>query len=163
MDDKSEQLIKWLNDAYAMEQEISKILNGQLDDLQDLPEVRAKVEGHKNTTDQQAEKLKNLIENLGEDVSGVKSAIASLMGSLMGATTGLAPHDKMLKFALMDYATEHFEIASYKSLIAAAQSLGEQEVADVCKEILVQEEEMASWLDVQIPTLTTKILDNVEE
>ena len=47
-----------------------------------------------------------------------------------------------------------FEIASYKSLIAAAESAGETEVARVCQEILQDEEEMAAWLDERVPEVT---------
>lgn len=60
--------------------------------------------------------------------------------------------DKMIKNSLADYATEHFEIASYRALIAAADAVGEEETARVCEEIL-KEEEMAKWVNNEIPRL----------
>ena len=51
----------------------------------------------------------------------------------------------MLKSGIADYAFEHYEIASYNMLIAAAGEAGEHQVEALCRRI-GQEEEMAAWL-----------------
>jgi ferritin-like metal-binding protein YciE len=48
---------------------------------------------------------------------------------------------------------EHFEIACYRGLITAAEELGEGRVADTCRRILRDEEQMAAWLQEQVPTV----------
>ena len=46
----------------------------------------------------------------------------------------------MLKDLFALFAFEHFEQASYRSLIAMAEEVGEASVAQTCREILRQEE-----------------------
>ena len=48
--------------------------------------------------------------------------------------------DEILKDLFALYAFEHFEQASYLSLIAMAEECGEAEVASTCRQILQQEE-----------------------
>ena len=79
------------------------------------------------------------------------------MGTVQGLATGLAK-DELVKNVLHDYGTEHFEIACYTSLAAAAEELGDQETARVCREILRDEEAMAGFLIGQVPTATLAIL-----
>lgn len=43
----------------------------------------------------------------------------------------------------MSYVFEHHEIACYRSLIGAAEELGDAETAELCTEILREEEAMA--------------------
>ncbi len=62
---------------------------------------------------------------------------------------------------LADYASEHFEIACYRSLIAAAEEAGKPQVAEVCSEILEDEEAMADWIEEQIPEVTRLVLHQV--
>jgi ferritin-like metal-binding protein YciE len=50
------------------------------------------------------------------------------------------------------------EIACYRSLIAAAEELGEPEIARICGEILKQEEAMSAWLAQRIPAITRMTL-----
>ena len=66
--------------------------------------------------------------------------------------------DEVIKNTLEDYATEHFEIASYTSLIATAQVVGDMETVRICQEILRDEESMQNWLLQQIPTVTQQFL-----
>ncbi len=72
------------------------------------------------------------------------------MGTVQGMATGLAK-DELVKNALHDYGTEHFEIACYTSLAAAAEELGDQETARVCREILAEDEAMAQWIAQRLP------------
>ena len=58
-----------------------------------------------------------------------------------------------LAFRVADYATEHFEIACYRALSEAARAANQQHVAQVCGEILRDEQEMADWLNGQLPKI----------
>lgn len=53
--------------------------------------------------------------------------------------------------------TEHYEIATYKSLISMAECLGAQECSNLLKENLRQEEAMAQRITEHAP----KVLDTV--
>ncbi len=66
--------------------------------------------------------------------------------------------DEIVKGAMAGYVFEHFEIASYTALIAAAKTAGDAETVRVCEEILVQEEAMADWLATHLPEVTEEFM-----
>ena len=86
--------------------------------------------------------------------------MATLFGQMQAVSTGPAK-DEMVKNALADYAAENFEIASYTALIRAAEDLNEQQTATVCQQIRQEEEEMALWLQQNLPTLAQQTLKAV--
>ena len=86
--------------------------------------------------------------------------MATLFGQMQAVSTGPAK-DEMVKNALADYAAENFEIASYTALIRAAEDLNEQKTVAVCQQIRQEEEEMARWLQQNLPTLVQQTLKAV--
>lgn len=152
-----EHLLDWLRDAHAMEQAAISILERQNERLETYPDMHRKVQEHLETSRRQAEQVKGLIEQLGGDTSALKQGAAKLMGNA-AAINNAAASDEVVKNAIADYAFEHFEIASYRSLIGAAEELGETQVAETCRTILRQEEEMARWLEQQLPQVTSQFL-----
>jgi ferritin-like metal-binding protein YciE len=50
------------------------------------------------------------------------------------------------------------EIASYRILVNASRQVGDEQTASVCEQILKEEEDMANWLQENIPTLTRQYL-----
>ncbi len=154
MNNKQEDaLVTWLNDAYAMEQSLEETLKRQVGQMKEMPEAQEMIRRHAEQTKDQGERVKGCIESLGGKVSHTKSALGNMMGAMQGMSTGPAK-DKALKNALMDYAAENFEIASYRSLVEAARQLGRDDIAGVCEGILHEEEQMARWVEKQIPTMT---------
>ncbi|WP_029214586.1 ferritin-like domain-containing protein [Kallotenue papyrolyticum] len=149
--------LSWLKDAYALERSLEQVLEHRVKDLKDQPQMRARVQQHLEETRRHAELVKSCIERHGESVSMIKSGLAKISGMLQGTSTGMAK-DEMIKNGLTDYAAEHFEIASYTSLVAAAEELGDTETAQVCRTILRDEESMAEWLAQQIPVATRQVL-----
>jgi ferritin-like metal-binding protein YciE len=147
--DQRATLTAWLNDAYAMERAVAQLLGRQAQRSED-PEVRGQLRWHLEETDRHCETLKRCIEHLQGMVSSTKSAVGAAAGFIQGVI-GWAPSDAAVKDLLADYAAEQFEIACYKALIAAAQSAGEDQVAEWCGQILADEERMAHWLDEHIP------------
>ncbi len=150
-------VIAWLNDAHALENNLVQVLENHANDAKDYPQIQARIEEHLQQTRRHAELVKGCIERLGGSTSAIKTGMGKVMGAVQGLSTGPAG-DELVKNALADYASEHFEIASYTSLIAAAQAIGEQEIASVCQQILRDEQDMASWLQQQIPLITQEYL-----
>jgi ferritin-like metal-binding protein YciE len=66
-----------------------------------------------------------------------------------------------VKNALADYAAENFEVASYTALVNAAQELNDQQTALVCQQIRQEDEEMALWLQQNLPTLVRQTMQQV--
>lgn len=151
-------LLDWLRDAHAMEHAAIDILERQDSRIEHYPEMQRKIREHLETTRQQAQMLENTIEQLDGDTSALKDAAGRFMGN-MSALMNAAASDEIVKSAIADYTFEQFEIASYRSLVAAAEEMGEDHVASVCRKILRQEEEMASWLEENIPRITQRFLE----
>ena len=150
-------VIAWLNDAHAMELSIARVLENHAKDAKDHPALQARLQEHLEQTRGHAEAVKGCVERLGGDASALKAGMATVMGTVQGMATGLAK-DELVKNALHDYGTEHFEIACYASLVAAAEELGDAETARVCREILRDEEAMAAFLLAQVPPTTLEIV-----
>ena len=53
---------------------------------------------------------------------------------------------------------EHFEIASYKSLLALADPAGATSAKPVLEASLREEEQMASWIDANVQKVTMEYL-----
>jgi ferritin-like metal-binding protein YciE len=87
----------------------------------------------------------------------VKDVMGVLGGKLQSMMPGAAKDD-LVKAALNDYSAEHMEIASYQSLIVAANELGHTGIATRLEGILADERQMAAWLEENIPTLTREAL-----
>src|SRR3712207_2094844 len=112
-------VIAWLNDAHAMELSIAQVLANHAQDAKDHPQLQTRLQEHLEQTRRHADLVKGCLERLGGSVSGVKTGMATVMGTVQGMATALAKDD-LVKNALHDYGTEHFEIACYTSLLAAA-------------------------------------------
>ena len=154
--EQRETLIAWLNDAYGLERAMAQLLQRQSQHTDDQ-EIRGRLRWHLEETDRHAEMVKQCIEQLNGTVSTTKSAVGAAAGFMQGLM-GWVPDDALVKNLLADYAAEQFEIASYKALIAAAQAVGEPQIAETCQQILLDEERMAQWIDERLPHVTRSYL-----
>ena len=152
-----ENLTAWLRDAHAMENQAIEILEKQASRLEHYPELRAKVSSHLDESHRQAERVERCLHQLGTDTSGLKTALGKMVGTAQ-QLSGLFASDEVLKSGIADYAFEHYEIASYKILIAAAEEAGEHQVGRILEENLREEEEMAAWLAQHLPEVTRQYL-----
>jgi ferritin-like metal-binding protein YciE len=150
-------LISWLNDAYAMEQNLIQVLENHAKDARNHPDIEAKDLEHLEATRRHAEVLRECLDQVGGSVSSAKSAMGSISGFFQGVSTGMAP-DEIVKNFLADFAAEHFEIASYNALIAAARAAGRDELIPRFEEILREEQEMADWLRQRLPTVVEEYM-----
>ena len=147
----------WLNDAYGMENALVQVLQNHAKDAQDHPQMHAKIQEHLDKTRQHAELVKGCIERRGGSPSAVKTGIANLVGVMQGMSTGMA-EDELVKNGIADYAAENFEIASYQALLTAAHDLGDEQTAQVCQQILADEQDMANWLAQHLPEAVEEII-----
>lgn len=147
---EEEQLLAWLNDAYAMEKAQVPILENHAEDARRHPQVRRRDLEHLKQTKQHARDLDRCIAHLGRRPSVTKKVIGRITGGIESMATEPF-HDEIMKNFLMDYATENFEIASYRALIVAANEAGHPSIATVCQQILEEEEAMADWIEENLP------------
>lgn len=152
-----EWLIQWLRDAHAMEEQAVTMLNGQLSRLENYPDLSDRVRLHVEETKAQAARLKACLDSLDDGTSTMKDVSGKLMATAQ-SLSGMFAGDEVLKGSLASYTFEHMEIASYSILIAAAEALGEIEIARVCEENLREEEAMAEWLKNNLPVTAEQFL-----
>lgn len=156
-----ERLVEWLRDAHAAEEQAETMLNGMANRLENYPELRSRIEQHIRETQRQAELVRGCLEKLGESTSALKNTGARLMG-LGQALSGMFVGDEVMKGMIASCAFEAMEVASYRILIETARAAGETETAQVCEQILKEEEEMESWLKQHIPETTKTYLAREE-
>ncbi|HEV2109614.1 MAG TPA: ferritin-like domain-containing protein [Thermomicrobiales bacterium] len=157
-----EKLIAWLNDAHAMETSVAQVLEAHAKEAKDHPLMQTRMQEHLEETRRHADLVKGCIERLGSSPSTIKSGMGTVMGTVQGMSTALAK-DKLVKNALADYASEHFEIASYQALVTAALQIGDQQTATVCQDILRDEDQMARWLEQQLPVIVQETIGEAAE
>lgn len=151
-------LISWLSDAHAMETHLLPVLRNHAKDARVNPQIQRRLEQHISETEQHAERMRQAVERFGTSPSAIKSTLGSLMGNIQSVSTGIFS-DELVKNALTDYSAEQFEVAAYKALIAGAEDLGETEVARLCRENLREDEDMARFLDQQLPSIVHQTLE----
>lgn len=157
MKESKEELVDWLRDAHALESNVIKMLEKQISHLDDWPEFRQRLQSHLEESQRHATRVEQCLKAMGSDTSVVKEGMAKLTGMMSQMGIGAAV-DEPVKICLGNYAIEHFEIACYRSLLAAAQHCGENEVAAVADEILQDEIAMAEYLEGNIEQVTTQHL-----
>lgn len=156
-----ENVMDWLRDAHAMEQQAEQMLRAQAARIENYPALKARIEEHVQETIGQRELLEGCITRLGGSPSVIKDTIGK-MAAVGQAIGGMTASDEIVKGAMAGYVFECFEIASYTSLAAAARTAGDLETADVCGRILVQEERMAEWLIQNLPEVVEEFLGRDE-
>lgn len=141
-DDKLQQkLIDYVEDAHAMEQSVSKMLDSMISTTED-PEVRRMLEHHKQQTEEHERRLRERLDVLGAGTSTRKQA-QTIATALMKGVGDRARTDKPAKNARDGFVTEHMEIAAYHLLERLAEKAGDQETAEVARRNRADEEAMA--------------------
>ncbi|WP_426506241.1 ferritin-like domain-containing protein [Serratia proteamaculans] len=157
MSDCREHFIDWLRDAHAMEKQAETMLDGMKDRVKDYPPLQNRIIQHLEETRQQQVQLEACIQRQDASTSGFKdfAGKATAMGQ---ALSGVFTEDEVVKGVISAYVFEHLEIASYKTLITAAEQVGDIETQRSLEAILQQEQAMADWLMDNIPSITLAYL-----
>lgn len=159
----NDQLVTWLNDAYSMEHGLIPVLENHAAHVEgDMPHAAARIRQHIEETHRHAERMEECLRELGTTPSKMKSALASLMGNIQGVSTGMFP-DEPVKNALIDSATEQFERSCYRAIALMARELGYESIARRCEENMREEEQMARWLDEQLPAVVRRAMSRAAD
>jgi ferritin-like metal-binding protein YciE len=141
----TDQLVKHLDEAYAMEQSVLRMLDGMIRTTDD-PQIKQDLQNHRRETEQHASRLKDRLEAHGESPSLVREA-GGMIGGLMKGVLDATRSEKAGRNARDGYATEHMEIASYQLLERVAIRAGDEETAAVARQNRQDEEAMAKTID----------------
>ena len=140
-----EQLIKHIDEAHAMEQNVLRMLDGMISTTDD-PEILDALEHHKMQTQGHADRMAQRLEAHGASPSAVKQ-LGGVLGALAKMPLDLVRGEKAGRNARDGYATEHMEIAGYELLRRIAQKAGDEETATAAQEIIVEEKAMARLIE----------------
>jgi ferritin-like metal-binding protein YciE len=144
-DNLQKKLVEYVDDAYAMEQNVSTMLTSMISTTDD-PEIKDMLEHHKQQTEEHARRLRERLDAMGAGTSTTK-AVGGLGAALFKGVGDMARTDKPGKNARDGYMTEHMEIAAYELLERLADRAGDQQTAEVARQNRADEEAMARKID----------------
>jgi ferritin-like metal-binding protein YciE len=139
-----EQLIKHIDEAHAMEQNVLRMLDSMIETTDDAAIVQ-ELEHHRVETEGHAQRMKDRLQAHGATPSTVRQ-LGGIVGALAKMPLDVVRGEKAGRNARDGYATEHMEIASYQLLKRIAQRASDTETAAACDEIIVQEQAMADTI-----------------
>lgn len=147
-----------LVNARAVETEAIQLLSRQVERLESYPEMEAALRQHITESEAQRDRLDDLLEQLGSSNSTIKDMVTGLMAN-MAALGHAAAADEVIKNSLANYAFEHFEIATYKSLLTLADIAGHAAAPAALRQSLAEEERMAQWCADHLEATTRRYVE----
>jgi ferritin-like metal-binding protein YciE len=168
-------LVHYLNEAYANERRLELTLVAHAEETT-RPEYAQRLRDHVRETRAHAAKVDRRIRRLGgtpETVSipapeGLAGKLESAQGVVQRATAAVqhslhavrrtGEQTLMLENARAEFREEAQEIATYRALGSIARAVGDDETARLAREILREEERMASYLERLIPELAMDVV-----
>ena len=151
-DDIRDQLVSYLTDAHALEQQSLQTLQRAVKIAGD-PQLEQIYHGHIMETQEHDRYVSERLEAYGESPSKLKDA-ASRAGAVQLALGAQAAPDTPRRLAAAPSAFEHLEIASYEQLKRVAERAGDTETANIAERILDDErlaaEKIAHGWDIAV-------------
>jgi ferritin-like metal-binding protein YciE len=145
MSDLNSELVKHVDEAYAMEQNVLRMLDGMITTTDD-PEIVRELEHHKIQTEGHAERMKSALDRHGATPSMVRE-MGGILGALAKLPLDMVRSEKAGRNARDGYATEHMEIAAYELLARIADRAGDEQTATDARAIIEEEREMARTIE----------------
>jgi ferritin-like metal-binding protein YciE len=168
-------VVHYLNEAYANERRLELALAAHMEETT-RPQYAQRLRDHLRETRAHAAKVERRIRRLGgtpETVpipapEGLAATLESAHGVVQRATAAVqhslhavrrtGEQELMLQNARTEFREEAQEIATYRALGSVARTVGDGETARLAREILREEERMASYLGDLIPELAVDVV-----
>lgn len=157
--DIEKQLVKYLNDAHAMEMQSMTMLEKAIEIAGDL-QLAQLYRGHLNDTRDHERFVKQRLEAMGESPSTAKNLAAKVGATGLGMFAQAMP-DTPAKLAAVAFAYENFEVASYKLLRGVAEHAGDEETISLCDHVLPVEEQAAALIAENLDLALQRSLEEV--
>jgi ferritin-like metal-binding protein YciE len=157
--DKDEAVNSYITDMLSLEEHIEKAVRGQLEDLEDYPEVTRDLKQIHRKVEQHISDLRNLSEQRGArgPADAIKRAGSTLLG-LGAAAIDLVRKEGLPKNLRDDYTAFSLATISYVMLHTTAAALEEQEVADLARQHFADYAQAVTLLHNLIPGAVIRFL-----
>jgi ferritin-like metal-binding protein YciE len=157
MTDRKDDLLAWLRDAHAMEAATADNLERLIGRADPYPPLKRALDGHLQVTRRQRDAIGRELERLESDTSALKDMAMKFAGRVQPFLAGLSS-DEMPKHCIAAYGWQSFQIASYRSMLGAAEELGMAELRQLCERFIKEEQTLADFLFENLPEITRQYL-----
>jgi ferritin-like metal-binding protein YciE len=147
-----------VRNLHALEMNAIELTERQVERLENYPEMAARLRQHNIESKAQAERLAAILERHNTSSSAAKNTVSAVMGNVAAALHAPAS-DEVLKNTFANFAFEHQEIASYTSLIAMAEKIGDTASVAPLRQSLGEEQAMADWIRQNIVPTTERFME----
>lgn len=154
---------KFVHDLADMYDAEHRFLEAQQEMLQQAsaPQLQQMLQEHIRETRQQIKNLEQVYALLGARPTRIKCDAAA--GLVLEGQKGLrefASNPAVRDCAIVGTAAkvEHYEIASYRGLVAAFQGVGQAQILNLLSENLNQEEQTVQKVEASVPTLLERAM-----
>ena len=150
-----------LRNAHAVENQAIELLERQVGRLENYPEMSARMQQHIHESKEQAARIEELLSGLGTSHSAFKDMVTSFMGNMAAIGHSIAS-DEVMKNTLANFAFEHYEIATYRTLLTMADAVGHSQAETALLQSLKEEEDMAQWIADHMRPTTLRYMQRYE-
>ena len=157
--DKDEAINSYITDMLSLEEHIEKAVRGQLEDLEDYPEVTRDLRQVLRKVEKHVSDLKDLSSR--RKAQGPSDAIKRVGSALLGmgaAAVDLVRNEGLPKNLRDDYTAFSLATIGYVMLHTTALSLEEQEVADLARQHFADYAQAVTLLHNVVPGAVLRFL-----
>jgi ferritin-like metal-binding protein YciE len=144
-DGATDVFVTGLRNAHAVESQAHQLLSRQVERLENYPKLEARMRQHIDETKQQMERLEHILSELDDSPSSLKDAALALAANVAALSHSMA-EDEILKNSLASFASENYEIATYRSLLVTGEAAGLDRFRGPLEQSLAEEQAMADFL-----------------
>ena len=152
--------LETLKDIFFAERQILKALPRLAKAASD-PKLREAFMHHREETEQQVDRLRQVFEILGKRAQGKTCEAINGLVEESEALLEMSPQPSPVRDAGLiatAQAVEHYEMARYGALVAWARALGNEQVAQLLQENLAEEQQTDTLLNQMAVTVTRTAL-----
>jgi ferritin-like metal-binding protein YciE len=157
--DKDEAINSYITDMLALEEHIDKAVRGQLEDLEDYPEVTRDLKQVLRKVEQHVSDLRNLSDRRNAQGASdvIKRAGSALLG-LGAAAVDMVRTEELPRNLRDDYTAFSLATIGYVMLHTTALSLEEREVAELARQHFADYANAVTLLHNVIPGAVVRFL-----
>jgi ferritin-like metal-binding protein YciE len=174
VNERDTKLVQWLNEAHAKEAELEADLAAHIKLTKKAPYKR-RLQKHLTETRDHKRSVAKRIKKLGGTPAAMKVTAKTPVPEIVGEAAGkgvaavkgqvgaaralvTSQPETHLRNAQEELREEHVEIALYTRIETLAEQVGDRETAKLARSIRSDEEQMAKWLDAELPRLVKELV-----